>query len=104
MVVQDAVDSNDSSQKTRMWMLREDGKWIDIVLQFAIKEPDRLPVWFDNVAAVMTLLGSLPSKPLVFAKEISAEEREQALKGIEQLNIEEIRRRVKRWKEAKANL
>ena len=98
MVTQEAIDSNDSTQTVRFWILRSDGKWIDAVTQFSLQPADRIRTWFDNVREVMELLGDLPQHPEVFFRTLTNEEKAAALADISQINIETVRAAVRKWK------
>ncbi len=103
-VVQDAIDSNDPQQVRRIWILRRDGKWIDWVLQMALKPEEHVPAWFHSIAEVMECLGSLPVRPLVLRKTLTDEEKAQSLAKIEGVSIESIRVKVREWRDAQRDV
>jgi hypothetical protein len=104
IVTQDAIDSNDSSQKVRSFTLRKDGQWVDMLVHYALPETERAQIIFGSVREVMELLGGLPAHPEVLRRELSHEEVAQALAEMEQLNIAAIHDKVRTWKKERENL
>jgi len=97
LVIQDAVDSNDSTQRERSWLLRKDGKWIDLIAHFTLDEKERSQAFFNSAQEVMTLLGKLPAKASIYEKQLSKQEVEAAAQRAMQLDVEEIRRLARQW-------
>ena len=101
IVVQDAMDSDDPTQTRRVWLLRNDGFWVDLAVQLGLPEDNRAHTWFENIHEVMAAIGALPPHPQVFYHELTGEERIRSIDGIEHLNLERIHERVIEWKEAR---
>ncbi len=98
IVAQDAVDSQDSSQRVRSFVLRQDGQWIDLLVHYSLPQEDRSQIIFRSVREVMELLGALPQHPQVLRRELTHEEKAKALAELESLNIAGIHERVRTWK------
>jgi hypothetical protein len=62
IVVQTGVDAEDATQQERLYLLRQDGVWVDYLTQ-SIHHPEaRAQLCFETMAEIMALLDSLPSE------------------------------------------
>lgn len=98
IVAQDAVDADDSTQTPCTWLLRTDGRWIRLVHQVLLPEPERELVWFENAREVMGLLGSLPELPSI--QEVDADEARlrEAVGKIREMSVHRLREIALEWK------
>jgi hypothetical protein len=98
VVTQEAVAPDDTTQLPRTWLLRADGKWIDLVQQVLLPHEEKERVWFDNAREVMTLLASLPDHASVFSIEVEEDQRREAVRIIEGMSAQRLREMAVAWK------
>jgi hypothetical protein len=98
LVSQLGIDSDDSSQKERSFILRRDGHWIELLVHYSFPREERDAAIFRNVREVMELLGTLPQHPQVFRRDLTHEEKARALAELEAVNVAGIHEHVRAWK------
>jgi hypothetical protein len=98
VVTQEAVTPDDTTQLPRTWLLRADGKWIDLVQQVLLPHEEKERVWFDSAREVMTLLASLPDHASVFSIEVEEDQRREAVRIIEGMSAQRLREMAVAWK------
>ncbi|MBN9691047.1 MAG: hypothetical protein J0M24_12495 [Verrucomicrobia bacterium] len=95
LVVQIGVAPGDDRQEEKLFALRPDGNWADLMYYFSLGKPDALdPVVFESSQAVMQLLDQLGSKAKVDPVTVSAEQLRAWLDRTQGGNLKE---RLRSW-------
>jgi hypothetical protein len=100
IVLQDAVESSDSAQRERTWLLRKDGRWVDLIAHFALPENERMQAWFDSASEVMDFMARLGGKPLILETNLTPQDLKVAAGRAMQINVVEIQKLAKKWHES----
>ena len=69
IVTQNGADAEDPRQRVEMFLLRQDGTWVEFATHALMPENERVSVLFRSLGDVMQLMQKLPARPVIIRNE-----------------------------------